>query len=715
MKKIKKQIITRKTKLFISVLLLCLAFFACLSAVSAADNDTIYVNATGGDDNNNGTSWEYAKLSIKNATGTVNLNGIIYIANGIYQGANNRQITIDKNMSIIGESEAGTTINGTNNYQIFTVNTGVSLILQNLTLTNAFADNTANNGGAIYNNLGGSLTVANCTFTNNIAYRQGGAIYNVGICNVIDCIFTDNMAIGFMGGGAIYNDEGFLTVVNCMFTGNTATHNGGAIFNLGGSSTVNNLAAANCTFTNNNANGGGAIFNLGSSSILTNCTFTGNTANNGGAIYNNYSQVIIQFSRVVGNTANSGDAIYNNGGTVDANYNWWGSNSDPKTKTNLIIGSNVNTATWVILSINATPNSINNTQNSTVTADFNHYTNNTGYVGELSGHIPDGSITLDIPWGSFTKSGIIHSVTANTVDGVMAATFYANEGVINPLFNPVVVNASADNAKVNTTILINPIPTNIKINSVTGNKSKTVILNAALKDDQNNPLSSKTVEFYVNNVKVGENTTDINGITTLNYHITQIGGIYSISACFIGDTDYSTSASNGTLKVNQASIYVNITPSKSNPAVGETITLTFKLGNNGPDPADDVFFTYVIPEGMKFVSIETETGYPQAVYDPANRTITWPLGTVPILDPWIKINVKVLNSGVFNIKPVVTTSTYDPTIGNDIQHITINAKEANAASKTTKTVGMQNTGLPAAGLILAILAVFYGLVVPKRK
>ena len=731
----KKQIITRKTKLLIPVLLLCLAFFSCLNAVSAADNDTIYVNATGGDDNNNGTSWEYAKHSIKNATGIVNPNGTIHIADGTYTGVYNTNITIDKNMTIVGQSQTKTIINGEKINFIFTVNPGVTLTIQNLILTNG----TAANGGAIYNNYG-SLTVTNCTFTDNTATNNnGGAIYNYGSLtvnnckftgntatsggaiynnggslNANNCKFTGNTAIGFSGGGAIANEDS-LTVNNCTFTDNKALMAGGAILNYG------SLTMNNCKFTGNTAtnNYGGAICNYGGSLSANNSTFTGNAASIGGAIYNNYGQTTIHFSRIVGNTAtNSGSGIFNKAGAADVTYNWWGSNSNPKTIQNLIAGNNVNTTTWVILSVNATPNSIYNTKNSTVTADFNHYTNSDGYVGELSSHIPEGNITLDVPWGSFTESGINHSVMANTVNGIMTATFYANQGIINPLFNPVVVNASADNAKVNTTIIINLVATNITINNVTGNKYKTVILNADLKDHQNNHLSGKTVEFYVNNVKVGESITDVNGIATLNYHITQIGGIYTISACFTGDADYLTSTSNGTLKVKQASIYVNITPSKKNPTVGETITLIFKLGNNGPDPADDVVFTYVIPEDMEFVSIETEPGYPAAVYNPANRTITWPLGTVPILDPWIKLDVLVLNSGAFNINPSVSTSTYDPTLGDNVQQITINAiQPAKAAStlSSTKTVRMQETGLPVAGLILAIFAVFGGLLAPKRK
>lgn len=179
-----------------------------------------------------------------------------------------------------------------------------------------------------------------------------------------------------------------------------------------------------------------------------------------------------------------------------------------------------------------------------------------------------------------------------------------------------------------------------------------------------------------------------------------------------GNGGTTTATVNITVVRKVASVYVITTVSKTNPTVGETITVTFKLGNKGPDAADDVIFTYVIPEGMEFVNMETQPGYPEPVYDPATRTITWTLGTVPVLDPWFKVNFKVLKAGTFNINPIVTTSTYDPTLGSSIQSVTVNAVNAvNAAN----TVEMQNTGVPIAGLILAILVVFAGLVIPKRK
>ena len=256
------------------ITLLAVIFAYGVGNVSAAPGDTIYVNGSSGNDDWNGESPTYQsgiigpKYSIKNATGTVNTNGQINIANGQYQGIDNTQITIDKNMTINGESQQNTIINGTGTNWIFNINTGIYVTINNLTLTNA----TTYYGGAIYN--GGTLTVTDSNFTSNTA-TYGGAIYNGGTLTVTDSTFTSNTA-NYGNGGAIYNG-GTLTVTDSNLTSNTATYgNGGAIDNSGGTLTVNNS-----TFTTNTATYGsrlgGAILNSGTLTV-NNSTFTSNTA-----------------------------------------------------------------------------------------------------------------------------------------------------------------------------------------------------------------------------------------------------------------------------------------------------------------------------------------------------------------------------------------------------------------------------------------------------
>lgn len=138
------------------------------------------------------------KKTIENATGTVNENGNVTIAEGTYSGINNTNITIKKNMTIQGLSQAGTIINGTGTNRIFKINNGVMATIINLTITNA----TRTDGGAISNS--GTLTLTNTTFTNNIATTNGGAIYNWnGNCTVTDSIFTGNNAPAARDAGVV--------------------------------------------------------------------------------------------------------------------------------------------------------------------------------------------------------------------------------------------------------------------------------------------------------------------------------------------------------------------------------------------------------------------------------------------------------------------------------------------------------------------------------
>jgi len=381
--------------------------------VSAAN--TIYVNGSSGNDSWTGLNSTYIgglngpKASIKNAISTVTSGGTVRIANGLYNGAKNNNITINKNMTIQGQSKQDTIIQNTIDSYIFQINSGIKVNINDLTLTqgtnpngnggainndgtltvnsSTFTCNSAAQGGAIYND--GSLTVNNSTFTGNIE-TEGGAIANGGTAIVNNSTFTDNTATT---GGAIanYNNYNYsLTVNNSTFTGNTATVVGGAIWTQG-TVTVNNstftsnsanqggaiynegtVTANSSTFTSNSANQGGAIYNSAGTLTVNKSTFTGNTAtttggaitnqltltvnssnftgnsaNQGGAICNYHNNnATVKYCRIYGNGAVTGNDIYNTG-TMNAAYNWWGSNSGPST--NSIYGTVTVTVTpWMV-------------------------------------------------------------------------------------------------------------------------------------------------------------------------------------------------------------------------------------------------------------------------------------------------------------------------------------------------------------------------------
>ncbi len=178
-------------------------------------------------------------------------------------------------LSITGP-QAGITISGDANSSvandvgdvpIFSVNDSLANVtLNNLTLTggrkSGLTSTVQDYGGAI-NNFG-TLTVSNCTLTNNWAVNYGGAINNFGTLTVMGSTLTNNSTAN--SGGAIRNFEGSTaTVVNSTLVGNKARYvfdgqskgDGGAIYNGG------TLTVSSSTLVNNVAGGvGGTIYNL---------------------------------------------------------------------------------------------------------------------------------------------------------------------------------------------------------------------------------------------------------------------------------------------------------------------------------------------------------------------------------------------------------------------------------------------------------------------
>lgn len=482
-----------------------------LNTVSAVPGDNIYVNGTGGNDAWDGLSPHYnittghgPKLTIKSGVAAVNTDGQINIANGVYTGNDNRGITINKNMKIFGQSQTHTIINGSNAANIFTISNGVNLIIKNLTFTNG----NSSNGGAIF--CEGGLDAANCTFTYNHADDLGGAFDNEGSTTATfnECTFIGNTANRY--GGAIESDNGCILNTNqCIFINNTAVQRGGAIRVWG--------------------------------------TF------------------IPRFNAFVGNSAPVGSAISIANGmlTFNAENNWWGSNSGPNDGS---IEGGYYPTIWIILSVNANPNTLKYGETSTVTADFKHINGGGDLVG---GNIPNGiPVYFTTAWGSITDSSLC------TKDGIVTATYHANGPT---LTTPVRIYANAENEQntVYTTVNIEKAPTKLNVNHIIGYKGDIVDLIATLTNNHNLPVSGKSILFSVNNKFVGSAVTNALGIATLPYKIVQNSGTYTVLAEFIEDNNYLASSNTTTLTVPHTPTTIKTEALTGNK--GETVNLKATL------------------------------------------------------------------------------------------------------------------------------------------
>jgi fibronectin-binding autotransporter adhesin len=212
------------------------------------------------------------------------------------------QIVLSNNVTIDASTLAnGIQINGNANSRIFSVNSGATVVLNSLTITNGY-DGSSYGGGGILND--GTLTINQCNLANNTSGGGGG---------------------GFGGGIQNDYDGAALTVNNCTFSGNRAT--GSGIINGGEGGGIGNLYGAlsltlnNCTFTGNQADYGGGIDNqnAGASFVANNCTFTGNQCSQrGGGIDNVGTKIDLTNSIVCSNSAPANANIF---GSVSAGAN----------------------------------------------------------------------------------------------------------------------------------------------------------------------------------------------------------------------------------------------------------------------------------------------------------------------------------------------------------------------------------------------------------
>ncbi|HEX4124621.1 MAG TPA: choice-of-anchor Q domain-containing protein [Tepidisphaeraceae bacterium] len=144
--------------------------------------------------------------------------------------------------TIIG-APAGLTLDGAGESTVFHLNTGVTLTISDLTISNGY-DGDSQGGGGI--DSFGNLNLTGVTMTGNQSDLFGGAVYQAGggISTFINDTFYDNQ---------------------CPYDA-VSTSYGGAIFNYG------NMALEGCTIVNNSSGGqyggGGGIDNMGTCTIV---------------------------------------------------------------------------------------------------------------------------------------------------------------------------------------------------------------------------------------------------------------------------------------------------------------------------------------------------------------------------------------------------------------------------------------------------------------
>ena len=585
---------------------------------------------------------------------------------------------------------------------------GAQPLIGNATITdNTFTDNSADNGGVISND--GKLIVTGSTFKDNTAPNGGGAISNDGNMTVNTSTFTGNTALNGNGGAidsepsvqqsypgqsqpsssqppekakartttltaanvtvssaapevkadmaqATVSEIPIVALIGCAFADNSAT-DGGAIYNNEGY----NLTVNTTTFKNNNATDfGGAIDNDGNL-IAIETNFTANQAINGGGAISSG-----ELARAVALAKSAKlDIISDMMSAAPVNY-----------EPNMTVTSNNFIGNTVTLG-----NGGAMTSNGNATINFNRIINNTALNGSAIynyGEMIDATLNW---WGS--NAGPLNEVSGNIT--------------VTPW---IVLNITAN-------------PTTIKDNTNSQITSELLYDSNGVYHDPVNGHVPDGISATFSATLGTVNTTS----STLNNAQTQS----VFTAEHFGTAIISTTVDNQTVSTPititpAANLYIKITSSKYSTNVGEIFTITYKLGNKGPDSASNVIISIPLPKGFELSNI---TGNGNWMYNTTNSTITWTLMNVPVGDPYLYITGKTINTGVYMFGSSISSETYNLNV-DPVSAIAIKTTEPTIVTTATQTINtntipMQHTGIPVTGLVVGVLSLIGGLVKTRKR
>ena len=253
----------------------------------------------------------------------------VVVADGVYRGDGNRDLYINRDITVRSENGPGGCIidcNGTETEEHRGFQLDRNCVIAGFTIINGYAEE----GGAIYCGHDNS-TIVNCVITDNSAERKGGGIYSRSGLTIINCKITGNSA---GAGGGISFEGGGRMIINCKITGNSAGAGGGIYFGGGGATIKSCIISDNIatedrrSYSDVREGSGGGICCNRSSVIITDSHIEHNSANyGGGGIYcQEYSNMTIKNCTISNNTAESERGESFGGGIYCGIY--WGGNSN---------------------------------------------------------------------------------------------------------------------------------------------------------------------------------------------------------------------------------------------------------------------------------------------------------------------------------------------------------------------------------------------------
>ncbi|MES2648823.1 MAG: hypothetical protein V4717_18245 [Bacteroidota bacterium] len=259
---------------------------------------TLFVDATNGNNLNDGYSWDKAKKTLHAALYIANrcskINQVL-VAKGVYKASTTASLANRNNAFFIGD---GYTLLGG-----FPTGGGSRDFVNNPTILDGqIADGFEAYHVIVLFSTTGDVIIDGFQIKNG--FGDGAGSVNL----------AEGIAMDQNNGGAIYaKDVPNVTIRNCAIYNNVVTGNGGAIYSANSSISLVNVVVAN-----NTASNGGAMQVIGGSEIrIGYSTFCGNQALNAGGVANSSAGTFLKLTNSIvwGN-----NLVWNGAGTKEISY-----------------------------------------------------------------------------------------------------------------------------------------------------------------------------------------------------------------------------------------------------------------------------------------------------------------------------------------------------------------------------------------------------------
>ena len=289
----------RGTILTLAALMFVLILFSSTAYIATLKGDSPYVAAAY--TVNETVSTESAlRAAVNNAKGVAS-EYVIELASDVVLTGSTLSIPADANIVLISQGDTYRKLVGPLGIDTVTVESGADLVLDGIIITH----NPGAAGRGVYVKSGAELTLKNGKISDNTATGNGGGVYNFGTFTMLDGVIANNTTTEFYAGGGVYND-GTFTMYYGVIANNTADYAGGVsnhhIFDMLDGVIANNTATLD----------GGGVTNHGTFTMLDG-VIANNTAYRGGGVCN-AGTFTMSDGKISANTARgSGGGVYNYG------------------------------------------------------------------------------------------------------------------------------------------------------------------------------------------------------------------------------------------------------------------------------------------------------------------------------------------------------------------------------------------------------------------